>query len=154
IVASLALVIPWVTSWFTKPVSTVYGATVSGVLLGIAFVTHRGWIRSGRFGFLRAASAEQAAAEHPSASGLVTLAEAVELRQTVPSTTLVALRGPNKNLCREAARRARGAGDAAVYVVFVDEIPGLFFPPRTGPSDEALDVLDAAVADIRGGGME
>jgi amino acid transporter len=154
IVASLALVIPWVTSWFTKPVSTVYGAAVSGVLLGIAFVTHRGWIRSGRFGFLRAASAEQAAAAHPSAKGVVTLAEAVELRHTVPSTTLVALRGPNKNLCREAARRARGAGDAAVYVVFVDEIPGLFFPPRTGPSDDALDVLDAAVVDIRGGGME
>jgi amino acid transporter len=154
IIASLALVVPWVTSWFTKPVATVYGAVVTGIQLSVAFVTHRGWIRSGRFGFVRATAAERAAAEHPSASEVVTLAEAVELRRTVPSTTLVALRGPNRNLCREAARRARGAGDAAVYVVFVDEVPGLFFPPLTGPSDDALDVLDAAVYDISHEGME
>ena len=85
---------------------------------------------------------------------MVTLAEAVALRATYPSTTLVALRGPNKHLCREAARRARGAGDAAVYVIVVDQIPGLFFPPRTGPSDDALEVLDAAVRDINEEKME
>ena len=62
--------------------------------------------------------------------------------------------GRNQNLCREAARRARGAGDAAVYVVFVDQIPGLFFPPRTGPSDEALEVLEAAAVDIAAEKME
>jgi hypothetical protein len=152
--SSLALFVPWVTSWFTKPVSTLYGVAVTGVQLGVAYVTHRGWIRSGRFGYLRAASAEQAAAQGASANEVVTLAEAVALRATYPSTTLVALRGPNKNLCREAARRARGAGDAAVYVIFVDQIPGLFFPPRTGPSDDALDVLDAAVRDINAEKME
>jgi amino acid transporter len=152
--ASLALVIPWVTSWFTKPVSTLYGVAVTGLQLAVAFVTHRGWIRSGRFGYLRAASAEQAAAAGPATNEVVTLAEAVALRATYPSTTLVALRGPNKNLCREAARRARGAGDAAVYVIFVDQIPGLFFPPRTGPSDDALEVLDAAVRDITAEKME
>ena len=106
---------------------------VTGLQLAVAFVTHRGWIRSGRFGYLRAASAERAAAAGPATNEVVTLEEAVALRGTYPSTTLVALRGPNQNLCREAARRARGAGDAAVYVIFVDEIPGLFFPPRTGP---------------------
>jgi len=152
--SSLALFVPWVTSWFTKPVSTLYGVAVSGLQLAIAFVTHRGWIRSGRFGYLRAASAEQAAARGPATNDVVTLAEAVALRVTYPSTTLVALRGPNKNLCREAARRARGAGDAAVYVIVVDQIPGLFFPPRTGPSDDALEVLDAAVKDINAEKME
>jgi amino acid transporter len=152
--SSLALLLPWVTSWFTKPVSTLYGVAVSGVQLAVAFVTHRGWIRSGRFGYLRAASAEQAAARGPATNDVVTLAEAVALKATYPSTTLVALRGPNKNLCREAARRARGAGDAAVYVIIVDQIPGLFFPPRTGPSDDALDVLDAAVKDINAEKME
>ena len=136
--SSLALLVPWVTSWFTKPVSTLYGVVVTGLQLAVAFVTHRGWIRSGRFGYLRAASAEQAAARGPATNDVVTLAEAVALKATYPSTTLVALRGPNKNLCLEAARRARGAGDAAVYVIFVDQIPGLFFPPRTGPSDDAL----------------
>jgi amino acid transporter len=155
LVATAALVVPWVTSWFSKPVATLYGAGVTGLQLAVAFVTHRGWIRSGRFGFIRAAAAERAAAAaHPSATEVVTLDEALSLRQTYPSTTLVALRGPNRNLCREAVRRARGVGDGAVYVVFVDEIPGLFFPPRTGPSDEALDVLDAAVSDIGKEGMQ
>ena len=152
--ASIALLVPWATTWFTKPVATLYGVAVTGLQLAVAFVTHRGWIRSGRFGYLRAASAEQAAAAAPSANDVVTLAEAVALKATYPSTTVVALRGANKNLCREAARRARGAGDAAVYVVVVDEIPGLFFPPRTGPSDDALEVLDAAVHDIAAEKME
>jgi amino acid transporter/nucleotide-binding universal stress UspA family protein len=154
LIATLALVIPWVTSWFTKPSSTLYGAAVTGVQLLVAFVTHKGWIRSGRFGFLRAASAERAASEQPSCGEVVTLAEAMSLKRAYRSTTLVALRGPNRNLCAESARRARGAGDAAVYVIFVDEIPGLFFPPRTGPSDDALDVLNAAVYDLKKEGME
>jgi len=153
-IAGLALVVPWVITWFTKPIATLYGVSVTGLQLGVAFVTHRGWIRSGRFGFIRAASAEQAAAAGPATNEVVTLAEAVSLKAAYASTTLIALRGPNRNLCREAARRARGAGDAAVYVIFVDEIPGLFFPPRTGPSDDALEVLDAAVHDINAEGME
>jgi nucleotide-binding universal stress UspA family protein len=120
----------------------------------IAFITHRGWIESGRFGFIRASSAERAASESPSCGEVVTLEEAVSLKQAYPSSTMVALRGPNRNLCAEAARRARGAGDAAVYVVFVDEMPGLFFPPRTGPSDDAQDVLNAAVYDLNKEGVE
>jgi amino acid transporter/nucleotide-binding universal stress UspA family protein len=154
VLSSLALVIPWVTTWFTKPVSTLYGVAVTGLQLMVAFVTHRGWIRSGRFGYLRAASAERAAAAGPATNDVITLEEAVALRSTYPSTTVVALRGANKNLCREAARRARGAGDAAVYVIFVDQIPGLFFPPRTGPSDDALEVLEAAVVDIGAEGLQ
>ena len=153
-IAGLALAVPWVITWFTKPVATLYGVGVTVLQLGVAFVTHRGWIRSGRFGFIRAASAEQAAAAGPATNEVVTLAEAVSLKAAYASTTLIALRGPNRNLCREAARRARGAGDAAVYVIFVDEIPGLFFPPRTGPSDDALEVLGAAVHDINAEGME
>ncbi|HET6147569.1 MAG TPA: universal stress protein [Polyangia bacterium] len=154
VVATLALVVPWVTSWFTKPHAAIYAAVVTGVQLVIALATHRGWIRSGRFGYIRAASAERAASEQPSCGEVVTLEEAVSLKFAYPSTTLVALRGPNRNLCAEAARRARGVGDTAVYVIFVDEMPGLFFPPRTGPSDDALDVLNAAVYDLRKEGVE
>lgn len=154
VVASLALFIPWVTSWFTKPSATLYGLLVTGAQLVVAFVTQRGWIRSGRFGYLRAATAERAAAAGPAANEVVTLEEALAVKATYPSTTLVALRGQNRNLCRESVRRARGAGDAAVYVIFVDEVPGLFFPPRTGPSDDAIDVLNGAVYDVNREGME
>ena len=154
LVATLALIVPWVTSWFTKPNAALYGAGVTGIQLVVAFVTHRGWIRSGRFGFIRAASAERAASDQPSCGEVVTLEEAVSLKSAYPSSTMIALRGPNRNLCAEAARRARGAGDSAIYVVFVDEMPGLFFPPRTGPSDDAQDVLNAAVYDLKKEGVD
>ena len=67
------------------------------------------------------------------------------MKAMYPSTTLVAVRAANLRLFQEALARARGAGDAAVYVIFVDEVPGLFFPPKAGPSREARQVLQAAV---------
>jgi amino acid transporter/nucleotide-binding universal stress UspA family protein len=154
LVATLALAAPWLTSWITKPTATLYGAGATGVLLLVGLVTRRGWIRSGRFGFLRAAAAEQSAADLSTAVEVLTLGEAAALKQSYPSTTLLAVRGPNASLCREAARRARGMGDTAVYVVYVDEIPGLLFPPRRGPSGEALRVLPAVVEELRAAGMD
>jgi nucleotide-binding universal stress UspA family protein len=151
---SLTVLLPWVTSWFTKWRATLYGALTSGALLGVAYITHRGWIRAGRFGFLSAASAEAAAAELSTALEVLTLEEAAALRQSYPSTTLLALRNSNRALCQEVARRAKGIGDAAVYVVFVDEIPGFLFPPQRGPSPEALRVLQTAVTDLREAGID
>jgi nucleotide-binding universal stress UspA family protein len=58
---------------------------------------------------------------------------------------LIALRSPNLRMFQEAAARVRGGQENAVYVVFIDEIPGLFFPPNTGPSREAREALAAAV---------
>jgi amino acid transporter/nucleotide-binding universal stress UspA family protein len=154
VVATVALAAPWLITWFTKPTATLYGAGATGVLLLVGLVTRRGWIRSGRFGFLRAAAAEQSAANLSTAVEVLTLGEAVALKQSYPSTTLLAVRGPNASLCREAARRARGMGDSAVYIVYVDEIPGLLFPPRRGPSPEALRVLPAVVEELRAAGMD
>jgi amino acid transporter len=154
VVATVALAVPWVTSWFTKWTATAYGASVTVLLLLVALVTHRGWIRSGRFGFLSAAAAEQSAADLSTAVEVLTLGEAVALKQSYPSTTMLALRGANPAICHEAAKRARGMGDAAVYIIYVDEIPGLLFPPRRGPSGEALRVLRMAVTELRSVGME
>jgi nucleotide-binding universal stress UspA family protein len=66
----------------------------------------------------------------------------------------MALRSKNPALCQEAARRAKGVGDSAVYIIYVDEIPGFLFPPRRGPSQDALRVLRAAVTDLREHGMD
>jgi nucleotide-binding universal stress UspA family protein len=154
VLASLVLAVPWVTSWFTKWTATAYGAGATGLLLLVALVTHRGWIRSGRFGFLTAAAAEQSAADLSTALEVLTLGEAVALKSSYPSTTMLALHTSNPALCREAARRAKGAGDAAVYVVFVDEIPGLLFPSRRGPSAEGLRVLRSAANELRAAGID
>src|SRR5256885_10937174 len=71
------------------------------------------------------------------------------MREMYRSSTLVALRSPNLRLFQEAASRTRGSREKAVYVIFVDEIPGLFFPPNTGPSREASEALAVAVEFFR-----
>ena len=96
------------TSWFTKPTAALYAAGVAGVQLVVAFVTHRGWIRSGRFGYFRAASAERAAAEQPSCGEVVTLEEAVALKPTYPSIDAAgAARAQPQPVRRGGAPRAR-----------------------------------------------
>lgn len=153
LLASLALAVPWVTSWFTKWQATAYGASVTGLLLAVALITRRGWIRSGRFGYLTAAAAEESAAELSSAVEVLTLGEALEVKETYASKTMIAVRAANAAVCREAALRARGAGDRAVYVIYVDEIPGYLFP-RRGPSPEALRVLSASAQCLRDAGLD
>src|SRR5581483_4218516 len=111
--------------------------SVTLVGFGIAYAVRRGWIAGHKSGFTEAEAAERAASELESAGEVVTLEEALETRHIYPSTTLVAVRAANLRLFQEALARARGAGDQAVYVLYVDEIPGLFFPPKGGPSREA-----------------
>jgi nucleotide-binding universal stress UspA family protein len=91
-----------------------------------------------------AEAAEAAASALPSAVEILTLDEAVHTKAAYPASTLVAIRAPNLRLFQEAVARVRGSSESAVYVVLVDEVPGLFFPPRTGPSREAREVLAAA----------
>jgi nucleotide-binding universal stress UspA family protein len=92
-----------------------------------------------------AEAAEAAGGQLETALEILTLGEALETRAMYPSSTLVALRAPNVRLFQEAVARARGKHDQAVYLIFVDEIPGLFFPPKSGPSREAREVLASAV---------
>ena len=100
-------------------------------------------------GYVTAEAAERAAAQLPSAMEIVTVEEALDMRAVYRSTTLVSMRSPNLRLFQEAVARVRGCGEQAVYLLFVDEIPGLFFPPKTGPSREAQDVLASGVEYFR-----
>lgn len=154
LLVSLTVLIPWVTSWVTKWRATLYGAFTAGLILLVAFITRRGWISSGRFGFLSAASAEASGAELDTATEVLTLEEAVALKQSYPSTTLLAIDNPNPRLCKETARRAKGVGDSAVYVIYVDELPGFLFPPRQGPSQRCLRTLSTVVTDLREAGID
>jgi predicted dehydrogenase len=63
VLVSLAVLVPWVLSWFVKWKATLYGSLTTGLFLLVAWVTHRGWVPAGRFGFLSASSAEASAAE-------------------------------------------------------------------------------------------
>jgi nucleotide-binding universal stress UspA family protein len=67
----------------------------------------------------------------------------------------MALRGENPRLMQEGIRRSKGAGEAALYCVYVEEWPGLFdghTPHR--PNEEGLRTLRAAVQETRGKNIE
>jgi len=142
---SALVVLAWGVNLIEKTKATLFGGSVTVVGFGIAYAVRRGWIGGHRAGFREAEAAEAAAANLESAMEVVTLEEAMEMKAIYPSTTLVAVRAANLRLFQEALARARGAGDQSVYVIFVDEVPGLFFPPKAGPSRDARQVLQAAV---------
>lgn len=142
------VLLAWGVNLVAKYLATIFGGVVVAVGMGLAILVQRGHFqRLERIGYLSEEAAEAEGAELPGV-GVVTLAEAVDLRPSYISSTMVAVRGVNDRLLTEAAARARGVGDTALYVMFVDEVPGLFYPPKTGPSDEAEEVLREACAII------
>jgi amino acid transporter/nucleotide-binding universal stress UspA family protein len=142
---SALVLLAWGVNLIEKTKATMFGGTTTVIGFGIAYAVRRGWIGGHRTGFKEAEAAEAAAAQLESATEVVTLEEATETQAMYKSSTLVAVRAANLRLFQEALARARGAGDTAVYIIFVDEVPGLFFPPKAGPSREARSVLQAAV---------
>jgi len=124
--------------------ATVLGVAATGLGVAYAIAVKKGWLGAARSGFVAAEDAEKAGAELGSAVEILTVAEAIQMRDMYRSSTLVALRSANLRMFQEALARVRGCGENAVYLIFVDEIPGLFFPPNTGPSREAREVLAIA----------
>ncbi|MSP56268.1 MAG: universal stress protein [Myxococcales bacterium] len=67
---------------------------------------------------------------------------------------LVASRGADPRVFREAVDRARQRGLLRVHLLYVDEVPGLLYPQVAEPSDEGLAVLASSCRTIRQLGAE
>ena len=134
----------WIITLVHQRLNTLVGVTVGALGFLLSYAIKRGWLGRNE-GFVSAEAAERAASGMVSAVDILTVEEAVDMKAMYQGTTLVALRAPNLRLFQEAVARTRGMGEKSVYLIFVDEIPGLFFPPKTGPSNEARDVLAAGV---------
>jgi amino acid transporter/nucleotide-binding universal stress UspA family protein len=143
----------WGVNLVHKKLATLFGGSVTLIGFALAYSVRRGWIGSPRSGFVSAEAAETAGGKLETAGDILTLAEAMDMRAIYASTTLVSMRAPNLRLFQEAAARARGKGEQAVYLLFVDEVPGLFFPPKTGPSREAREVLSNSADFFRRAGL-
>jgi amino acid transporter len=150
---SVLVVSAWAINLIHQRAATLLGGVATAAGCTFAFAVRKGWLSGGRGGFLSAEAAEHAASALGTAIEILTVEEAIDMRPMYRSSTLVALRAPNLRLFQEAAARARGSGENAVYLIFVDEIPGLFFPPNTGPSREAREVLAVAVEFFRHAGL-
>jgi len=134
----------WAVNLIHQRSSTLLGGGATAIAFAFAYAVRRGWIGV-KSGIVEAEVAERAATQMETAVEVLTVEEALDMREMYRSSTLIAMRSPNLRLFQEAVARARGAGDNALYLLFVDEIPGLFFPPKMGPSREAREVLATAV---------
>jgi amino acid transporter len=150
LLTSVLVVGSWAVNLFHKTLATLFGGSVTLIGISLAYAVKRGWIAGARRGLVSAEAAEMAGSDTAAGVEIVTVEEALAMRAVYRSSTLVALRSANLRLLQEAAARVRGSGDAAVYLLFVDEVPGLFYPPKTGPSREASQVLATAVEFFRG----
>jgi amino acid transporter len=150
---SALIVGSWTVNLVHKKLATLFGGSVTLVGFALAYAVRKGWLGSPKSGFVSAEAAEKAGGQLETAVDILTLAEAIDMRAMYASTTLVSMRAPNLRLFQEAAARARGKGEQAVYLLFVDEVPGLFFPPKTGPSREAREVLATSADFFRRAGL-
>lgn len=82
--------------------------------------------------------------------GLVTLAEAVEVKAFYPASTLLAVRDENPRLIQEGIIRAKGKGETALYCIYVEEWPGLFAgeTPHV-PNELGIQMLKATLQAVR-----
>ncbi len=146
VLTTLVVLVAWGTNLVTKHLATAFGGGVTLIGLGLAIALRRGWLS----GFLKPVpyisrtTAEADAAETPQAAKILTLTEARDLQAIYRSQWLLALRGPSDALLRKVAERLKQADETVLYVLFVDEVPGLFYPAGIGPSAEANMVLQHA----------
>jgi nucleotide-binding universal stress UspA family protein len=153
LLTSLLVVTAWAINLVHRGFDTFLGVGATALGVGYAVAVRKGWLGATRGGIVAAEDAEQAASEMGSAVEILTVPEAIQMREMYRSSTLIALRSANLRMFQEALARVRGCGESAVYLIFIDEIPGLFFPPNTGPSREAREVLAVAVEYFKEAGM-
>ncbi len=144
IATSALVVVAFATNLVEKPAATLFGGSLTLLMMSYALF-QRGDIAlpRRRAPVVRLEEAERIAMEAPGAK-LLTLSDALELRPLYPAGVLVCLRGPNERLLEEAAAHAKGREQFAVALLFIDEVPGLFVPRDTEPTDECRQVLTDA----------
>ncbi|HVZ79747.1 MAG TPA: APC family permease [bacterium] len=140
---TLALLAAWFINMFHKPDALFFGGTLAVILVGVG-VWHR--IGAARKASSQFAAAEATVADLPEASNILTLEEALEASAFESSPIIVALRFVNEKLLEDAAVFARGMKKGNVYVIYIDEMPGLFLPQEIKPSENAVNVLVGSCA--------
>jgi amino acid transporter/nucleotide-binding universal stress UspA family protein len=82
--------------------------------------------------------------------GLVTLAEAVEVKPLYSSSTLLAIRDESPRLIQEGITRAKGKGETALYCIYVEEWPGLFAGDTPHmPNEAGVKTLKSTLQAVR-----
>jgi amino acid transporter/nucleotide-binding universal stress UspA family protein len=156
VLTTFMVVVAWGTNLVEKQIATYFGGTVTAIGMLVAIGVRRAWFIEvlTRIPFIerlqaRAYRASESLVEDE-LKGLVTLAEAVEVKPLYSSSTLLALRDESPRLIQEGITRAKGRGESALYCIYVEEWPGLFAgtTPHV-PNEEGIKTLRAALQAVR-----
>jgi nucleotide-binding universal stress UspA family protein len=152
---TVALLVAWGINLVNKPWALLFGGGLTVVFFATAIAYERGWLGPvlAKVPAITAATAEARGAASAQASRILSVDEAVELAPLERANVMVALRGPNPRLLEEAALRVRGDKANNAYIVFVDEMPGLFYPVDPKPTQEAMNVLAEAERELAARGV-
>jgi len=151
VLTSAAVIVAFAVNLVAKPMATAFGGTVTVIGLIIAHGTSTGWINRWLEkipGFVPPDISES------TEWTFLSIEQARSLPRDAMPGVIVASRGATRKIFQEATDRAHARGLRRVFLVYVDEVPGLLFPQLARPTPEGTTVLEAGCAVIRELGME
>lgn len=150
VATSVAVVVAFGVNLVAKPSATVFGVTLTSFGMGVAWMTRSGWLDRVLEKIPRLQPPREVEVTEAS---FLTLDSAVRQFGSEGANVLVASRGATRKIFKEAVDRARARNLDHVFAIYVDEVPGLFYPQLAQPTPEGLTVLEAATASIEAMGL-
>jgi amino acid transporter/nucleotide-binding universal stress UspA family protein len=161
VLTTVMVMVAWGVNLVEKHLATYFGGAVTAIGMLIAVGVRRAWFVDLliQIPFIQRLQARAYRASEDlvedELKGLMTLAEAVEVKPLYSSSTLLALRDEAPRLLQEGITRAKGRGESALYCIYVEEWPGLFAgaTPHV-PNEAGVRTLRAALQAVREKNME
>jgi amino acid transporter/nucleotide-binding universal stress UspA family protein len=161
LVTSGMVLVAWCVNLIEKDLATLFGGVLTAIGMLVAIGVRRTWFIEAltQIPFIERLQARAYRASEDlvedELKGLMTLAEAVEVKPLYPSSTLLALRDESPRLIQEGLTRAKGKGESALYCIYVEEWPGLFAGATPhAPNEQGVETLKAALQAVRGNHIE
>ncbi len=152
VLTTAMIMLAWGINLVEKELATYFGGAVTVVGMLMAVGVRRGWFLDllARLPLIQRLQARAYRASEDlvedELKGLMTLAEAIELKPLYSSSTLIALHDESPRLIEEGITRVKGKGNSALYCIYVEEWPGLFAgdTPHT-PNEQGVKTLRFAL---------
>lgn len=156
VLTTLMVMVAWGINLVEKQLATYFGGAVTLIGMLTAIGVRRAWFLDMlvQIPFIQRLQARAYRASEnlveDELKGLMTLAEAVEVKPLYSSSTLLALRDESPRLIEEGIIRAKGRGEPALYCIYVEEWPGLFAGATPhAPNEQGVETLKAVLQAVR-----
>lgn len=161
VLTTAMVIVAWAVNLREKQLATYFGGAVTLIGMITAVGVRRAWLVDilVQIPFIQRLQARAYRASEnlveDELKGLVTLAEAMEVKPLYSSSTLLALRDESPRLIQEGITRTKGKGESALYCIYVEEWPGLFAGDTPhAPNEQGIATLKAALQAVRENNIE